>query len=98
EWYYDADRKVVQMVSPGPPGGVRASAVETILNLSNLSHYAVDGIVIEGAGTAAIDLSYGGDYRIQNSDVSLSGTDAIIGNTVSDLTIENVSITNTAND
>jgi hypothetical protein len=101
EWYYDQNYKVLKMYfgSNNPNSyDVKASTVNTVALVSNKSNIIMDNISFVGGDDYGIRVEYSQNVRVQYCNVNLSGTEAVSGQNLNNLSLEGNYITNTSND
>ncbi len=100
EWYYNPDTKKVMIYSDSTNPDilfVSATTHNIVTALNNTSYIHFDGIEWVGSNTTTLTCNFSDYISITNCAINFSGTDAMSGKNVSNLTLENNTITNTNN-
>lgn len=82
EWYFNPTTKTVQMYfgSNSPSSyTVQVSNVNTLVTVLNKSYITFDNLFFSGSNLKTINVGGATNVTIQNSDITFSGRDAIVG-------------------
>ena len=82
EWYFDTIAKKIKMhFGGGTPSAytIKASILDTLLNINTRNYIHVKNLAFEGANLAAIYFQDAGNIIIQNNNIKFSGAKAIFG-------------------
>ena len=79
EWFYDPLRHVLKVYNTKKPGPdkVKAAAIDTLINISNLNGVTLDNLDIQGANKIGVFMQGGSGNRILNCNITCAGTNAI---------------------
>ena len=79
EWYYDPARHVLKIYSTKKPAldGVKAAAIDTLINISNLNGVTLDNLDIQGANKIGVFMQGGSGNRVLNCNINCIGTNGI---------------------
>ncbi len=98
EWYFNNSTKMLQMYFAGAarPGSylIKASCIDTLLNLNAKSYITISNLVFDGANRDAIYGVSCSNVTIRDCDFTNAGVGAINLQTAANLLIENCTTTN----
>lgn len=100
EWYFDPSQKLLKVYfgSNNPYSyEVKASTVNNLATISNRSNIVIDNIFFLGGDDYGVKVENSQSIHVQNSNIDLSGTNAVTAINVSNFIFENNSVTNTNN-
>lgn len=97
EYAYDVSLKVIKVYATSLPI-VKASAIDTLINICKKSYISFDGIQIEGANIAGICADSSSNIIVTNCTLKNMGQDAVNIGATTYLTISNNTFSNIFND
>ena len=99
EWYFNPSNKSLQVYFGSSSAGysVRASVIDTLVNLNRKNYVTIDNISINGADKIGMQIDNSTGVIIQNCDVNNSGIDGINGEYTNDLRMLSNTVNNSLN-
>jgi len=97
EWAYDTTSKNIKVYATSQPTG-KASAIDTLVNLTGKSYITFTGLKFEGANISGFEIGNTSNIKITNCVIINCGFDAIKGFNSDYLTVKNSVITDCWND
>ncbi len=100
EWYFDPSQKLLKVYFGSNNHysyEVKASTVNNLATISNRSNIVIDNIFFLGGDDYGVKVENSQSIHVQNSNIDLSGTNAVTAINVSNFIFENNSVTNTNN-
>ena len=99
EWYFNPSNRNLQVYLGSSAAGysIKASVIDTLLNLNRKSYVTIDNIAVNGADRIGMQIDNGTGVTIQNCDVNNSGVDGINGEYTNDLRMLSNSVNNSLN-
>ena len=97
EWYFDTTAKSLQMffgTNLPTSYAIKASTIDTLLNINNKTFISVNNIDFDGANMSAIYALNGNDIKIQNSNMSNMGAKGVHIFACGNVLVENVNTNN----
>ena len=100
EWYYDNNRKKLQMYFSGNNPNdytIKGSITATLVSISRQNYINFNNLVFIGSNTNTFYMYKSGNISINNCDISYSGGNAIMATTTPYITVTNSTINNSNN-
>lgn len=97
EWYFDTVGKKLQIffgINKPSAYKIKASTLDTLIDLSNTRYIIISNIAFEGANIAAIYFDNANNITIKNNNISNSGAKGIFGWNSSNILVDNNIINN----
>jgi len=97
EWCYDTTTKIIIIYATSEPT-VKASSIDTLVNLNSKNYITFDGIYFEGANITAFQVSTSHNITITNCDMVNMGANGVSGQLSNFLTVSYSTFSNCWND